>query len=161
MNAQSQTHETKRNYSVLFLCTDNSVSSIMAEAILRRWGGESFRAFSAGITPSNQIQPLAAELLKTRHVWHPDLRCKGCYEFLAPDAPRMDFVISVGEQRPEELPPFPGQPRVFHWHISDPRLGGRPAENNASLRRTFGELENRIRLFVLVHQKEKTRRSAA
>ncbi len=158
---QKRPRGTGSRYHVLFLCADNSVSSIMAEALLRRWGAEDFRAFSAGIKPKAGSPTLAAEFLKAHRVWDPSLRSKGCQEFLAPDAPPMDFIISVGELPPAELPTgWPGHPRVIHWHITEPIVQESEAERANSLRKTFAELENRIRLFVLVYQKETTKRSA-
>jgi arsenate reductase (thioredoxin) len=142
-------------YSVLFLCADNSISSTLAEALLRRWGGEKFRAFSAAVSRRAGIHPLAAEFLKAQRLWHPALYSKSCRKFLARGAPAMDFVISIGEQVPEGMPKaWPGHPEVIHWHISDPKLNGSPKEQANSLRKTFVELENRVRLFVLVYERE-------
>jgi arsenate reductase (thioredoxin) len=151
-------------YSVLFLCADNSIGGALAEALLRRWGGEKFRAFSAAVNRRVEIHPLAAEFLRAQRLWHPALYSRNCRKFLAPDAPAMDFVISIGEQVPEGLPKaWPGLPEVIHWHISDPKLSDCPKEQTNSLRRTFVELENRIRLFVLVYEREakKVARAAA
>lgn len=151
-------------YSVLFLCADNSISSTLAEAVLRRWGGEKFRAFSAAVSRRAGIHPLAAEFLKAQRLWHPALYSKSCRKFLGADAPPMDFVISIGEQVPEGLPKaWPGNPEVIHWHITDPKLTGSPKEQANSLRKTFVELENRVRLFVLVYEREakKIARAAA
>jgi arsenate reductase len=149
--------------NVLFLCPDNSALSIIAEAILnRRWEGTGFRAFSAGTRRALEVHPLAVDLLKANRIWGQGLRPKDCGEFLGKDAAQMDFVISLGSEAPDGLPPsWPGNPRVIHWRISEPRVDGRPAENMRALRKTFSELETRINLFVLVNQREPLRRTAA
>jgi arsenate reductase (thioredoxin) len=148
--------------NVLFLCPDNSAVSIIAEAILGRWEGRGFRAFSAGTRRALEVHPLAVDLLKANRIWGQGFRPKDCGEFLGQDAPRMDFVISLGSEAPDGLPSsWPGNPRVIHWHINEPRVDGRPAENMRTLRKTFSELETRINLFVLVNQRETLRKTAA
>jgi protein-tyrosine-phosphatase len=154
--------KTNDCYKVLFVCRDNSVHSIIAEAILRRWSGKDFRAFSAGVHPASDVHPLAIDLLKTQRLWQQDFRPKGCDEFLNHDAASVNFVISVGEQPLKDLPAdWPGNPRIFHWHISDPTFDGKPAQKALAFRRTFRELENRIRLFILVHERENVKKAAA
>lgn len=145
----------RNRYHVLFLCAENSICSIMVEALLKRTGREDFRAFSGGIQPKSEIDPLAIDFLKRNRVWHDNLRSKSYQEFVVPDAPSMNFVISVGARPPAGLPAvWPGQPRVIHWRITEPVVDGSPAEKANSFRKTFCELETRIRLFVLVYQKD-------
>jgi arsenate reductase (thioredoxin) len=152
----------RKSYSVLFVCPDNSIRSILAEAVLKGRGGKDFNSFSAGTQPAGDVHPLAKDLLKEFRLWHDGLKSKGCDQFLGPDAQPMDYVISVGERPPAGLPPaWPGQPRVIHWRITDPIMDRKPAENERSMRKSLGELETRIKLFVLVHERESHRPRAA
>ncbi len=52
--------ERKRN--VLFLCTHNSCRSQMAEAFLRKYAGDRFNVFSAGLEPT-EIDPMTREVM--------------------------------------------------------------------------------------------------
>lgn len=47
----------EKGYNVLFVCTWNSVRSMMAEAILNRLGEGRFCADSAGNPPIGQVNP--------------------------------------------------------------------------------------------------------
>ena len=96
-----QSRKPRKRYNVLFICRDNAVHGIMAEALLKRWGDADFCAFSAGIEASAAINPGTLQLLRERRVWHSGLHTKGYQEFLRADAPQMDFVIGVGERAPD------------------------------------------------------------
>ena len=47
---------------VIFLCTHNSARSQMAEAFLKRYGGDYFDVYSAGFNPE-LIHPCAVEVM--------------------------------------------------------------------------------------------------
>jgi protein-tyrosine-phosphatase len=53
---------SEKIYNVLFLCTGNSARSILAEALVRRWGNGKFRGFSAGSQPKGEVHPMAGEI---------------------------------------------------------------------------------------------------
>lgn len=141
---------SSRIYNVLFLCTANSARSIMAESILNQLGAGRFMGFSAGSQPANEINPYAVELLKRNHFWVHGLRSKSWDEFAQPDAPVMDFVLTVCDKAAAEVcPVWPGQPVSAHWGVADPVAvqGSEDAKERAFLD-TLLTLRSRISLLV-------------
>ncbi len=108
-------------YSILILCTGNSSRSIMAEALFNVLGKGQFRAFSAGSHPSGAVHPFAIERWEALGYDTSGLRSKSWNEFATPDAPHMDFVITVCDQAAGEVCPiWPGNPMTPHWGFEDP-----------------------------------------
>ena len=136
--------------NVLFLCTGNSARSIIAEALLNRWGKEKFRAFSAGSHPKGQIHPYARELLQSLFYDVSGLRSKSWSEFAGPDAPKLDFVFTVcGSAAAETCPLWPKQPIIAHWNIPDPALAtGTESEIRFAFADAYRVLNNRILTFI-------------
>lgn len=136
--------------NVLFLCTGNSARSILGEALLNHWGKGKFRAFSAGSFPKGAVNPLAIELLQSLHLPTDDKHSKSWNVFSGPDAPAMDFVITVCDNAANEVCPiWPGQPITAHWGIPDPAaVTGSEEEQRAAFRDAYRRLDARIKLFV-------------
>ncbi|WP_137917492.1 arsenate reductase ArsC [Hydrogenophaga sp. 2FB] len=142
----------KPTYNVLFTCTGNSARSIMAEAILNQQGAGRFHAYSAGSHPAGQVNVHAIELLERNRFRTTGLRSKNWDEFASPDAPVMDFVLTVCDKAAGEVcPVWPGQPMSAHWGVEDPAAAKGSEE---VIRRAFNDsfmvLSRRISLFMVL-----------
>src|SRR5262249_31584467 len=129
--------------NVLFLCTGNSARSILAESLMNHWGKGRFRGFSAGSFPKGTVHPLALDLLPRLGLRTEGLRSRSWDEFAEPDAPQMDFVITVCDQAAgETCPVWPGHPVAAHWGVPDPAAAsGRESERRQAFQDAFDALE--------------------
>jgi len=141
---------TERVYNALFLCTGNSARSILAESLLRHWGKNRFRAFSAGSFPKGAVHPYAIELLRSLKLPTDGLRSKSWNELAGPGAPEMDFIFTVCDVAAgEACPAWPGNPMTAHWGVPDPvAVQGTETERRQAFRDALRDLENRIKIFV-------------
>ena len=136
--------------NVLFLCTGNSARSIIAESILRKDGGGRFRAFSAGSMPKGAVNPFALKVLASYGYPVDGLSSKNWQVFAGPDAPKMDFVLTVCDNAAgEACPLWPGQPITAHWGIEDPAaVEGSDIEKERAFVIAFRYLKNRVSLLT-------------
>jgi arsenate reductase len=135
---------------VLFLCTGNSARSIMAESILNRIGQGRFRAYSAGSTPTGQVNPYAVKLLKGLGYPTDQLRSKSWDEFAGEGAPEFDFIITVCDNAAGEVCPiWPGKPMRSHWGVPDPAAAeGNEAQVALAFADAYRMLNNYLGLFT-------------
>jgi arsenate reductase (thioredoxin) len=139
-----------RPYNVLFLCTGNSARSVMAEAILQRFGAGKFNAYSAGSMPKGEVHPETLALLRRLNYDVTGFRSKSWDVFAAPDAPKLDFVFTVCDNAAGEVcPVWPGQPMTAHWGVPDPAAAtGTQVDIARAFANAYGALQNRIAIFV-------------
>lgn len=138
------------SFNVLFLCTHNSARSIMAEAILRDAGNGRFRAYSAGSDPAERPNPEVIAKLETLGYRVDGLRSKSWHEFTGPNAPHMDFVITLCDT-PEgaSCPDFGDLAVTAAWPLPDPvKFTGSDAERSALLNELYAGLRRRIDIFI-------------
>ncbi|MCW5746600.1 MAG: metalloregulator ArsR/SmtB family transcription factor [Alphaproteobacteria bacterium] len=136
-------------FNVLFLCTQNSARSIMAEAILRKVGRGRFHAYSAGSDPAPA--PLPEVIDKLRSLGHDvaTLRSKSWNDFARADAPRMDFIIALCDTpQGQQCPDFGDKAVTGAWPLPDPaKFTGSWAERTVLLNELYRGLSRRLEIF--------------
>lgn len=139
---------------ILFLSQRNSARSMMAEAIANSIGHGRIQAFSAGVRPASQADPVALELLEHAGIPAPDHPPQHVRAFSAADSPPLDFVFTLSDTAAGESPPtWPGHPITGHWRCTDPEQFDDEAERRLVLMRTRSELERRLRVFTSLPMK--------
>ncbi|MBK8160934.1 MAG: metalloregulator ArsR/SmtB family transcription factor [Rhodospirillaceae bacterium] len=138
-------------FNVLFLCTRNSARSIMAEAILAKIGGNRFRAYSAGSAPAKE-GPVPQVLAQLKALGHDvsGLRSKSWDEFVQPDAPQIDFVITLCDTVAGQVcPDFGVSVVTAAWPLPDPvKFTGSAIERATLINETYAGLRRRLEIFI-------------
>ena len=136
---------------VLFVCTGNSARSVMAEALLRQYGGDAFEVHSAGTEPKG-INPLTLRVLAEAGIDASWARSKSVDEYLGQS---FDHVVTVCDEARQVCPVFPGVHQSLHWGYEDPAAAeGSEEERLAVFRKVFIQLGERVRQFATVTQRQ-------
>lgn len=101
---------------VLFLCTENSCRSQMAEGLVNHYLAGKVKAFSAGVKPS-QVNPRAIQVMAELGIDLSGHRSKAVEELAGE---QFDLVITVCDQAKEQCPFFPGPTQKLHVSFPDP-----------------------------------------
>ena len=103
---------------VLFLCTGNTARSQMAEAFLRKYGGEQFEAYSAGLEPKD-INPYTNRVMEEVGVGLSGQYSKPFTEYMG--KVHFGYLITVCDEAEKNCPTaFPGVAQRIHWSFEDP-----------------------------------------
>jgi arsenate reductase (thioredoxin) len=133
-----------RKQKVLFLCTQNSARSQMAEGFLREMAGDRFEVYSAGYRSGEEIHPYAIEVMEEVGVDISDQYPKGLRAYLG----KMGFnYASIVCARAEKDCPktFPGVGTRLVWVFDDPRGEDVPEEEMLEkFREIRDEIEHKL-----------------
>jgi len=133
---------------VLFLCIHNSARSQMAEAYMKKFGGERFAPESAGLEPGT-LNPLAVEVMKEDGIDISNNATKDVFEMVK-QGKSFFYVITVCDAgSSDRCPVFPGQHKKINWNFTDPsQATGTYEERLALTRRVRDEIKAAVQNFV-------------
>jgi arsenate reductase (thioredoxin) len=139
-----------KTYNILFLCTHNSARSVIGEALASTQTNGKFIGYSAGSTPGTSVNSFARELAVDMGYPVEKLRSKSWDEFALPDAPKMDFIITVCDNAAGEVcPVWIGNPVTAHWGFPDPsQVQGSDEEKRKAFKDVMLGLRKRIQLLA-------------
>jgi ArsR family transcriptional regulator, arsenate/arsenite/antimonite-responsive transcriptional repressor / arsenate reductase (thioredoxin) len=145
-------HLPNKQVRVLFLCTENSARSQMAEALMRHLSKGKVEAFSAGSHPS-RIHPYAVRAMAAINIDISQQRSKHFDEFRGQT---FDYIITLCDRVLEACPTFPGDPERIHWSFPNPAtVEGSENEKYRAFEQTSLQLTNRIRLLLTLIERQK------
>jgi arsenate reductase len=132
---------------VIFVCTGNSARSQMAEAFLRKYGGDRFVAHSAGME-GLEINTLTVQVMEELGISLEGHYSKSTREFLGRVPIRC--AIMVCEQAEKECPRlWPFGATVLSWPFDDPAaFEGSELARLEKFRVVRDEIEARIRQWL-------------
>ena len=133
---------------VLFICSSNTARSQMAEALLKKYGGEDFESDSAGINPG-VLNPLAVEIIKEDE--NMDISSYQTNRVLDyyKEGKHYHYVVTVCDEASNEpCPVFPSLDGVIHWNITNPACDGTTEEKKAKIRISKDEIKANILKFI-------------
>ncbi len=131
---------------VLFLCTKNSVRSQMAEAFLKKYAGDRFEVYSAGLEPG-EVHPYTKKVMEEIGFDFSQNRSKGLSEFMG--KMHIGYLITVCSNAEEKCPFFPGIAKRLHWPFEDPAsYEGSEEEKLAKFREVRDKIEEKIKSWL-------------
>ena len=144
------TASTINTRRVVFVCTENSARSVMAEAIWR--DVSTVPVSSAGTDPAFRINPRARTAIRRAGLLLEQREPRDLDEVLKPS----DLIVSVCDAVNEKL--VNRSNSRLHWSIADPARVG----NDAAFAQTFDEIRGRVLALVPhVHTPTRKKRKSA
>ncbi len=133
---------------VLFLCVHNSARSQMAEAYLKKFGGDDFITDSAGLEPGT-LNPLAIEVMKEEGINISMNTTHGVFDYFK-QGKIFQYVVTVcDKEASDRCPIFPGMNEKINWSFPDPsKFTGTHEEKLEQTRKVRDQIRQAVLEFI-------------
>jgi arsenate reductase len=118
---------------VLFICTNNSARSQIAEGLLKSMYSNKYEVYSAGVQPTS-LNPLATTVMSEIGIDISKQKSKSIEKYREE---LFDIVVTVCHSAKESCPFFPGK-KIIHKSFIDPK------QNLNSFRKIRDDIKNWI-----------------
>src|SRR4030042_1554428 len=122
---------------IVFVCVENARRSQMAQGFAEALGQGKIEVYSAGSSPSSQIDPLVIEVMKEKGIDLSGKRPKGLNDLPPVE---MDYLVTMGC---EETCPACLAKKIIEWEIPDQK--GKPIDE---VRRIRDALEAKVKVLL-------------
>jgi len=138
---------------VLFLCTGNSARSQIAEAFLKKWGGDRYDAYSAGTEPKG-INPYTDRIMEEVGASLSGQYSKHIKAYMGKI--NFAYVITLCDEAKRSCPAiFLGIGQILHWSFEDPAaFTGSEDEKLAKFREVRDQIERKIKEWLSGQQEK-------
>lgn len=131
--------------SIYFLCTGNSCRSQMAEGFGKKYLGDTYDVYSAGIE-AHGLNPNAVKAMNESGI---DITTQTSDKIDMELLNNADFVVTLCGDAKDKCPMTPPHVKRDHWGFDDPaKAEGTEEEKWAFFQRVRDEIEERIARFA-------------
>lgn len=135
-------------HRILFVCIHNSARSQMAEAFLKKYGGDTFEVESAGLEPGT-LNPNVVEVMKEVGIDLTGKPTQAVFDLFSKGQPYNAVITVCDKGAAERCPIFPGIVRRIAWSFKDPSsFTGSREEIMKQTREVRDEIERQIKTFI-------------
>lgn len=133
--------------NILFLCTGNSCRSQMADGLCKKFKGDIFNCYSAGIK-THGLNKNAVQVMKEI-----DIDISKHYSKTPSDLQQQglifDYVITVCGNAHETCPVFKGSAKIIHKGFNDPPLLAKTATSNKDALNHYRRVRDEIKEYIM------------
>jgi arsenate reductase (thioredoxin) len=136
---------------VLFLCVHNSARSQMAEAFLKKLGGDRFEVESAGLEPG-KLNPFVIRAMGEVGIDISRNPTKSVFDLFKAGKVYQVVVTVCSKEAAEKCPIFPGLSEKLHWPFADPStFTGGDEEIMLRVREVRDQIEVAVKELIASH----------